>query len=613
VSVPKGIHGIAKNVFELLMNKKYKLDYYQREYTWETSNIIELLEDLTSKFFVAFDKNDNREDVKKYPTYFLGSIVINEKESGNFIIDGQQRLTSLTLLLMYLNNLQQNIPEKVSLDYLIFSESFGKKSFNLEVDERDACMAALYKNSILDVTNANESVKNLYARYQDIKENFPEDLENNSLPFFIDWLLNRVEMVEIRAFSDEDAYTIFETMNDRGVTLNPTDMLKGYLLTNMHPDSRLAANQLWRSQVGDLIKIDKNEETNFFKVWLRAKYAQSIRERKRGAINQDWENINSYHRWLRHESKELKLENPNDFSNIVTCNFKFFSTQHIRNLIASVMLSEGMEYVYYNASNEFTLQYPLLLAPLKTADDNNVIDKKIRLVAGYIDIFIARRVWNQRTLGYSSIVYTMFNLMKEIRDKTVEELVSILTMKVQQMEETFESYPAFSLNQQNRRYIHRLLARITQHIEEQSGIPSRYEDYISSEIAKPFEIEHIWAKKFDYHTDEFDNDYEFQEYRNRIGGLLLVQRGFNQSYGELPYVDKLPLYFGQNLLAKSLNPNCYKSNPSFETYIKASGLQFQAHQNFKKSDLEQRMMLYKEICKEIWNPNRFAAELMGTV
>jgi hypothetical protein len=107
---------------------------------------------------------------------------------------------------------------------------------------------------------------------------------------------------------------------------------------------------------------------------------------------------------------------------------------------------------------------------------------EIRLISGYLDIFIARRVWNQRTLGYSSILYTMFNLMKEIRDKAIEELVSILTKKVEDMAETFTSNPSFSLNQQNRRYVHRLLARITYHIEQQSGIPSNYENYISSEI-----------------------------------------------------------------------------------------------------------------------------------
>jgi len=164
LSVPKGIHGEAKNIFELLMNRKYKLDYYQREYKWQSPNIIELLEDLSSKFFLSFSDTHKPEDVKKYPGYFLGSLVVCEKVSGNFIIDGQQRLTSLTLLSIYLNNLQHDLPEKTPLDYLIYSESFRKKSFNLEVDERNDCMMALFMNQTFDVTNKIESVQNRGVR-----------------------------------------------------------------------------------------------------------------------------------------------------------------------------------------------------------------------------------------------------------------------------------------------------------------------------------------------------------------------------------------------------------------------------------------------------------------
>ena len=611
MSLPRGIKGEAKNILEILSNKKYKLDFYQREYKWDTPNVIDLLEDLTSKFFSSYDKTHERIDVKEYGNYFLGPIVICKKKNGNFIIDGQQRLTTLTLLLMYLNNLQKDQDDKVRLDHLIFSESFGKKSFNLEVDEREECMAALYKNELFDTTDRSESVQNLYLRYQDAKENFPDGLDKSNLLHFVDWLLNKVEMVEITAYNDEDAYEIFETMNDRGISLTPTDMLKGYLLANMSSDHRVPANDLWRNQVGELIKIDKDEEIDFFKVWLRAKYAETIRERKKGAVNQDFENIHSFHRWVRNEKQRLGLKKKSDFQDFVMQKFKFFSNRQLQILKASRLFEKDLDYVYYNASNTFTLQYPLLLAPLQPEDDPDTIKKKIRLVAGYIDIFIARRVWNQRTLGYSSIVYTMFNLIRDVRDRTVPELANILTKRVNDMEETFRSNPEFSMNQQNRRYVHRLLARITYHIEEQSGIASNYEKYISREIKKPFEIEHIWADKFEYHKDEFDNKYEFDEYRNHVGGLLLVPRGFNQSYGDLPYNDKLPHYLIQNLLARSLHPNCYQKNPSFRDYIECSGLSFKVHEEFNKKDLAERQELYGKVCEEIWSPKRFERELEG--
>lgn len=96
--------------------------------------------------------------------------------------------------------------------------------------------------------------------------------------------------------------------------------------------------------------------------------------------------------------------------------FNRFVNHYVRIRQAAQKLTPGLEYIFYNAHNNFTLQYPLLLAPLCIEDDLETVDRKMRLVAGYLDIFIARRIVNFRTLNSSSIVYTMFNLMKEIRD-----------------------------------------------------------------------------------------------------------------------------------------------------------------------------------------------------
>ena len=134
-------------------------------------------------------------------------------------MDGQQRLTSLTLLLTLLRNLQNEHAVKVNVDELIFSELYGQKSFNLHVDERTPVMEALYEGKTFDVTDRPESVRNLVQRYQDLETWFPEELREAALPYFIDWLLNNVHLVEITAYSDDDAYTIFETMNDRGLSL----------------------------------------------------------------------------------------------------------------------------------------------------------------------------------------------------------------------------------------------------------------------------------------------------------------------------------------------------------------------------------------------------------
>lgn len=613
-SKPLRITGREKTIRELMSGVKYTIDYYQREYKWQAKNITELLEDLADKLLDSYDPAHDRSQVENYGTYFLGSIVISKKNGKNFIIDGQQRLTSLTLLLIYLNNLQKTRPEIASVDInpLVFSERYGRKSFNLDIPERTACMDALYADSTYGIENgASESLRNVVARYQDIVENFPDDLKEAARPYFIDWLLDNVYLVEITAYSDEDAYIIFETMNDRGLSLSPTDMLKGYLLSNITDDEQRAeALNVWNRQIATLVELGKDEEVSFFKTWLRAKYAFSIRERKKGALNQDFEQIGSgFHKWVRDNAAKIGLRQPRDFYTFIVRDLVFFCRQYARLSRASVDFTQGLEYVFYNAQNNFTLQYPLVLASLMPEDDAATVDRKIRLVAGFIDIFVARRVWNFRTLGYSAIVYTMFNVMREVRDVPVDQLAVIVEQRVADMEETFFSNDGLYLHQQNQRLIHHLLARMTYFIEQGSGHSSSFVDYVSRTVKKPFEIEHLWANKPERHTDEFQHPRDFAQYRNRIGGLVLLPRGFNQSLGDLPYEEKLGPYYGQNYLLKTLCPSFYEHNPSFIAFAGQTGLPFRAHTHFKKADLDERQRLYAEICDQVWSPIRFKQEL----
>ncbi len=85
---------------------------------------------------------------------------------------------------------------------------------------------------------------------------------------------------------------------------------------------------------------------------------------------------------------------------------------------------------------------------------------------------------------------------------------------------------------------------------------------------------------------------------------MLLPKSFNASYGDLPYAEKLPHYYGQNLLTKWLNSQCYDHNPGFLAYKERSRLLFQPHDEFKKADLDARQRLYQKIAEEIWNLDR---------
>ncbi|MBO8173484.1 MAG: DUF262 domain-containing protein [Bacillaceae bacterium] len=605
------ILGKTKTVRELLKGVKYSIDYYQCEYKWQEKQIRELIEDLSGRFLEDYQPGHPREQVAEYGHYFLGSIIISRKDNTNFIVDGQQRLTSLSLLLIYLRNLQQGRADQVNIDELIYSEKYGKKSFNLDIEERIPCMEALFDRKPFDPTDKPESVQNLFARYGDIEEYFPEELRGEALPYFIDWLIENVHLVEITAYSDDDAYTIFETMNDRGLSLSPTDMLKGFLLANITDASKkTAANALWKSRILQLGERGREVEADFFKAWLRSQYATKIRERKKGARPEDFDRIGTeYHRWVRDNHEAIGLKQSTDFYRFIERDFDFYSRQYLRLMEASEKLVPGLEHVLYNAHHGFTLQYMLLLAPLRPDDTEEVVQLKLRLVAIFVDILLTWRLWNFRSIAYSTMQYAMFLVMREIRGLEPEALAVKLRETLDKEQETFATNDRLYLHQQNRRYLHRILARITNYVERQSSMPSRYLEYVSVHGKNRYEVEHIWAGKPERRTGEFPNPADFADYRNRIGGLLLLPRSFNTSYGDLTYEEKLPHYNTQNLLARSLHPQCYEHNPGFLRFVCESGLPFRAHDHFRKADLDARSEFYRQIAERIWDPDQLLREV----
>jgi uncharacterized protein with ParB-like and HNH nuclease domain len=598
----KKIDGEAKTVRGLLKGVKYSIDYYQREYKWQEKQIRELVEDLSGKFLEEYQPGHPRSRVGQYPHYFLGSIIISEKDGIGYIVDGQQRLTSLTLLLLLLRNLQKDRADKVNVDELIFSERYAQKSFNLHVDERTQAMEALYEGQTYDVTSRPESVQNLVQRYSDLETAFPEELQGDALPYFIDWLLENVHLVEITAYSDDDAYTIFETMNDRGLSLSPTDMLKGYLLANIDETKRTAASNRWRDRIRELNDTGKEVEADCFKAWLRSQHATKIRERKKGAKPEDFDRIGTeFHRWLRDAADTVGLKQSDDFYRFIDRDFDFYSRQYLRLMEAAQKPVAGLEHVLYNAQHGFTLQYMLLLAPLRPDDSEPVVVRKIGLVAQYLDILLTWRLWNFRTIAYSTMQYAMFVVMRDIRGLAPDALAHKLHKFLSEEGETFASNDRLRMHQQNRYPLHRILARLTDYVETQSGQPSRYLDYVSEGKTR-YEVEHIWADHAERHTAEFSHPADFAEHRNRIGGLLLLPKSFNASYGDLTYADKLPHYNAQNLLARSMHSQCYDHNPGFLRFKEQSGLPFTALTEFNKADLETRSQLYRQIAERIWNP-----------
>ena len=604
-----------RSIAEVLDDKKYTVDYFQREYKWEERHIEQLISDLTSSFLNEYKPEHKRKDIENYNSYYLGPFVVSVKDGQRSIIDGQQRLTSLTLLLIYLNNLQKELGITEKLESLIFSEKYGEMSFNIQVDERITCMESLFKTGEYEPTETDdESTKNMAARYSDIENAFPDEIKNGVFPYFIDWLKYNVVLVEIIAYSDENAYTIFETMNDRGLNLTPTEMLKGFILSKFeNSKKRQKANELWKASMQELHSYDKDEDQRFIQAWFRAQYAETIRPGKAGSKNEDFEKIGTrFHSWFRDNLNKVKIDQDDSeaFQDFIEKDFTFFLNAYKHVLSAERKLTDTLQHVFYikrwGIAN--SLSYPLLLAPLKTTDNSDCITEKMDIVARYIEAFVVRRSINFRKFASSSIRYTMYTLVKEIRNTEVQELKAILKRKLDEMEEPWKGIQNFRLHGQNRAFVKFLLSRITSFIEQQSGFNSTFEKYYHNPGGKSFEVEHIWADKFSNHKDEFEQESDFQEYRNRIGALVLLPRGTNQSYGAKPYNDKLKHYIKENLLVQSLCPLTYQNNPNFLSMKNRLNLPFKAHENFKKTDIVDRQNLYQAICESIWGAEFYGNE-----
>ena len=213
-----------RSVQQLLQSQSFSIDEYQREYKWERENIDELLSDLQGKFNSAYKPGDDTKKVSSYGEYFLGSIIVSKRNGKSYLIDGQQRVTSLTLLLICLYRIakEKNLPVIQTIAPLIFSDNLGEPKFNLDIPERLPVIDALFKGEPFNPDGKDESIQSMYARFRDIEENdLIEDI-GEALPHFIYWLMTRVGLIEIATDNDNYAYSIFETMNDRGKPLSPS-------------------------------------------------------------------------------------------------------------------------------------------------------------------------------------------------------------------------------------------------------------------------------------------------------------------------------------------------------------------------------------------------------
>ena len=403
---------------------RYVIDYFQREYKWEKKHIEQLLYDLDFAFHESYQDGDTIDDIPNYKPYFMGPYIVSRHHTMYSLIDGQQRLTSLTLLLIYI---VKHFPDtRDDLEKLIYKRSFKKESYNLNIEGRERVMDFLFKDVDFDRTNMSVSEINILSRYSDIEDLFPERLrDSDKIILFSYWLLNKVLLVQILSYSDDNAYTIFETMNDRGFNLTSSEMLKSLLLSKIKDaEVRRRCDQKWKENIQRLVSVDKDCEQDFFRAWLRGRYLINVKD------TSDIDAIGiGFHRWVKNNMKLFKLTSDSKIESLITDELSFYIS-----IFLSIRVSETSPNGLYPSifvQNPYgvasSLAYPLYLSVVNQSDLQKDIQEKITLVSKALDTFVVRRILMHQSVGQSSIRGFMYSLILSVRGFAIEDLKDNLT------------------------------------------------------------------------------------------------------------------------------------------------------------------------------------------
>ena len=598
----------------ILTKGRFEVDYYQREYRWGRKQIEEMIMDFYDAFQRDYDpvNHTSPQAVEKYGYYYMGSIICTN-DSPRKIVDGQQRLTSLTLLLIYLDRLQKELkttPFVKDVSDMICKDNWGTNTFNMDVPERKDCMQALLDGNKA-YTSENESCQNLMARYEDIEDIFPDELKGPALPYFIYWLKGKVILLEIDTPSEDAAHTIFLTMNDRGLSLNSAEMLKAFIIQQVDEADRNEVNKVWQKNINQIKNAFdtatsgsvKAEDVDFISAWMRAKYAATIRDTKKGAEDQDFELLGEkFHTWVRQNARtEMKLLQPKQYKELITIEMVQMTNLYLRIKKYSEDMTKGYEAVFYNAHRNITYQNYLIMSAVCIDDTPAVVDQKIKMVAAFIDIFASTRIFNYKKINWNTNKALLFKTMCQIRNQDVKTVGIQLTAVLQRMNEKLDAIVDFELNQFTGRYMLHMLARLTDYVDTRMGHASQFETYIDRSPKSSYDIEHILPDDYPTYAALFNDEEDFKNYRRKFGNLILLTSDHNRSYQDMNYQQKVVQYLSDNILAQSLNEGAYSNNPKLLALL--ATFKFKSYmKQFDKTAIKERLQLYTQLAKAIWDP-----------
>ena len=528
---------------DLLSNKfLFEIPDYQRAYSWTKENLKQLVEDIWES--VELNKAKGNKEFDQYEPYFLGSIVLCSKEykddgCGIYdVIDGQQRLTSIIMLIAAIRDLIDNEEYKKVLSDLIYQKPnvlMGiKESIRVKARGKEE---EFYKKYIitnggtelvkdLDMEELSEAKQNMVNAIEVFRDSFFNEngeLLEEKLNEFIVYLLQKVVLVVITTESFTSAFRLFNVINARGLPLTDSDLLKSENLRVMNPEIRKEYTDIWESHEQDLGKEKLDQIIGFMRTMkLKNKVEESVYEEFSKKI-------------FRNEPEYLGVNFVNHLTAVKALYDKYIIDGNLEGV------SEEEKSYYKNLINimrEFLPYDDWMAAVIRFAEKFN--DDK--LVLEFVKVLEKRLVidWVNGN-SFADRLNRVYGILEAIEEKDSLEEIKEAPVFLYDLERT-TAYFENALNDIDFYSKGRMM--IPKYIFVRLDMEKRPNEVL--DYSDKIMIEHVLPRnaKEAYWKDNFSADQR-RNWANKFGNLVIITGAKNTRANNKPFAEKVEQYLSK--------------------------------------------------------------------